>query len=112
MCNVTNHGCMLTTMSKRESRPPRLSLLNILRTRTVFPRQMCPQCAEDVYADASVCRYCGYSFEDNETTQTTPTGHEMPVPRRDEFEDFVKKVAPPGGRKRPGETDPPREQSD
>jgi hypothetical protein len=47
-----------------------------------------------------------------EATQTTPKGLEIPVPKREDFEDFVKKVAPPASRKRPAETDQPREQSD
>ena len=47
-----------------------------------------------------------------EPTQITPAGNEIRVPSRDEFEEFVRKVAPPAGRKRPAETDEPREQSD
>jgi len=51
-------------------------------------------------------------FPGVELTQTTPTGQEIPVPTRGEFDEFVRKVAPPAGRKRPAETDQPREQSD
>ncbi len=47
-----------------------------------------------------------------EPMQTTPAGNEIPVPTRDEFDEFVRKVAPPAGHKRPGETDRPRERSD
>jgi hypothetical protein len=45
-------------------------------------------------------------------TQITPGGQEIPVPTRDDFDSFVRKVAPPAGRKRPAETAEPREQSD
>jgi hypothetical protein len=48
----------------------------------------------------------------DEPTQTTPKGLEIPVPQREDFDAMVRKVAPPAGRKRPAETDPPREQSD
>ncbi|MBV9472387.1 MAG: hypothetical protein JO206_05420 [Solirubrobacterales bacterium] len=48
----------------------------------------------------------------NEPTQTTPSGQEIPIPTRGEFDDLLRKVAPPAGRKRPAETDQPREQSD
>ena len=44
--------------------------------------------------------------------QTLPSGEQTPVPTRGEFEDVVRKVALPAGRKRPGETDQPRERSD
>lgn len=38
---------------------------------------------------------------------------EIPIPKRRDFDQFVKKVAgPPAGRKRPAETDQPPEQSD
>jgi hypothetical protein len=36
---------------------------------------------------------------------------EIPVPKRSVFDAALKKVAPPAGRKRPGEKDPPPEQS-
>jgi hypothetical protein len=54
----------------------------------------------------------GRLFPDVELTQTTPAGEEIPVPTREEFDEFVRKVAPPAGRKRPAETDQPPEQSD
>lgn len=37
---------------------------------------------------------------------------EIPVPTRGEFDDFVKKVAPPAGRKRPGGKAQPPERSE
>jgi len=49
---------------------------------------------------------------DKQPTQTTDKGLKIPVPTRDEFDQFVKKVAPPAGRKRPAETDQPPEQSE
>lgn len=49
---------------------------------------------------------------ENRLTQPTPAGQEIPVPTRAEFDELVRKVAPPAGRKRPAETDEPREQSD
>ena len=49
----------------------------------------------------------------DEPKQTTPAGHEIPIPEREDFDRMVKKVAgPPSGRKRPDETDRPPEQSD
>jgi hypothetical protein len=49
----------------------------------------------------------------NRVKQRTPKGQEIPIPKRRDFDQFVKKVAgPPAGRKRPAETDRPREQSD
>lgn len=51
-------------------------------------------------------------FPDALMTQTTPAGNEIGVPTHEEFDEFVRKVAPPAGRKRPAETDQPREQSD
>jgi hypothetical protein len=48
----------------------------------------------------------------DEPKQTTPAGHEIPIPTRGDFDELVKKVAPPpAGRKRPADTDPPPEQS-
>lgn len=44
--------------------------------------------------------------------QTTPKGLKIPVPIREEFDQFVKKVAPPTGRKRLADSDQPHEQSD
>jgi hypothetical protein len=42
----------------------------------------------------------------DEPKQTTPAGHRIPVPTREDFDRMVKKVAPPlAGRKRPAETD-------
>jgi hypothetical protein len=49
---------------------------------------------------------------DRRAMQTTRSGQEIPVPTREEFDEFVKKVAPPAGRKRPAETDRPHERSD
>jgi hypothetical protein len=49
----------------------------------------------------------------DEPEQTTPAGHRIPVPKREDFDRMVKKVAPPPrGRKRPDETDVPPEQSE
>ena len=45
------------------------------------------------------------------TKQTTPKGQEIPVPKRRDFDDVLRKLAPPAGRKRPAEKDPPPEQS-
>jgi hypothetical protein len=47
----------------------------------------------------------------NQPTQRTPKGMEVPVPKRGEFDALLRKVAPPAGRKRPAEKDPPPEQS-
>jgi hypothetical protein len=44
--------------------------------------------------------------------QETDKGLKIPVPTREEFDEFVRKVAgPPRGRKRPDESDSPPEQS-
>jgi hypothetical protein len=49
----------------------------------------------------------------DEPKQTTPAGHRIPVPTRGAFDRFVKRIAgPPEGRKDPGETDRPPEQSE
>jgi hypothetical protein len=49
----------------------------------------------------------------DEPKQTTPAGHRISIPTREAFDRMVKKVAPPPrGRKRPAETDEPREQSE
>lgn len=49
----------------------------------------------------------------NEPKQTTPAGHRIRIPSREDFERIIKKVAPPpAGRKRPDETGEPREQSE
>jgi hypothetical protein len=48
----------------------------------------------------------------DDALQTTRAGKEIRVPTRGEFDDLVRKVAPPAGRKRPAETDEPRERSD
>jgi hypothetical protein len=48
----------------------------------------------------------------DEPKQTTPAGHRIPIPSRKDFDAMVKKIAPPAGRKRPGETDEPPEQSE
>jgi hypothetical protein len=51
--------------------------------------------------------------ERDEPKQTTPAGHEIPIPTRGDFDELVRKVAPPpGSRKRPDETDQPPEQSE
>lgn len=51
--------------------------------------------------------------EPDEPKQTTPAGHRIRIPSREDFERIVKKVAPPpAGRKRPAETDAPPEQSE
>lgn len=48
----------------------------------------------------------------SEREQTTPAGHRIPIPAHEDFDQMVRKLAPPAGRKRPGETDEPREQSE
>jgi len=49
----------------------------------------------------------------DEPKQTTPAGHEIAIPEREDFDHMVRKVAPPpGGRKRPDETDAPPERSE
>jgi hypothetical protein len=46
-------------------------------------------------------------------TQTTPAGHTIPIPSRDDFNRMVEKVAPgPKDRKHPAETTEPPEQSE
>ena len=56
------------------------------------------------------------SGEDEGATQKTKPKKgepvEIPVPTRGEFDDFLRRVAPPAGRKRPAETDQPPERSD
>jgi len=47
-----------------------------------------------------------------ERTQKTPKGKEIPVPKRSEFDAFVKKVAGRVGRKRPAGKDQPPERSE
>jgi hypothetical protein len=47
----------------------------------------------------------------DEPKQTTPAGHKIPVPTREDFDQMIRKVAPPGSRKRPDETDEPPERS-
>src|SRR5947209_5515582 len=49
---------------------------------------------------------------ERQPTQTTDKGLAIPTPSREDFDAFVRKVAPPAGRKRPAETDQPPEQSD
>ena len=41
-------------------------------------------------------------------TQATDKGLKIPVPSREDFESFVKKVVKPAGRKRPADSDQPR----
>ena len=49
----------------------------------------------------------------DEPKQTTPAGHRIRVPSREDFDRLVKKVAPPPrGRKPPAETDEPPERSE
>jgi hypothetical protein len=50
--------------------------------------------------------------EPDEPNQTTPAGHRIPVPSREDFDRMVKKIAPPAGRKDPDETDGPPAQSE
>jgi hypothetical protein len=51
--------------------------------------------------------------ENAKRSQTTPKGTEIPVPKRRDFDSLLKRVTGGrAGRKRPAETDPPREQSD
>lgn len=50
--------------------------------------------------------------ERREPKQTTPAGHTIPIPTRGDFDQMVKKIAPPTGRRRPDETDEPPEQSE
>lgn len=45
-------------------------------------------------------------------TQTTDKGLNIPVPSREDFESFVKKVVKPASRKRLADSDQPRVQSD
>ncbi len=53
------------------------------------------------------------SPKDDEPKQTTPAGLRIPIPKREDFERLVKKVAPPpAGRKRPDETGEPPERSE
>lgn len=33
-------------------------------------KKRCPACAEDVWAEAQVCRYCGHEFADNESPRS------------------------------------------
>jgi hypothetical protein len=48
-----------------------------------------------------------------EPKQTTPAGHRIRVPSREDFDRLVKKIAPPPrGRKPPAETDEPPERSE
>jgi hypothetical protein len=46
----------------------------------------------------------------DQQTQTTDKGLTIPVPSREDFESFVKKVVKPAGRKRPADSDQPHEQ--
>jgi hypothetical protein len=56
---------------------------------------------------------CMDAQEPHEAKQTTPAGHEIPVPSREDFDRMVKRIAgPPGGRKDPDETDGPPVQSE
>jgi hypothetical protein len=44
--------------------------------------------------------------------EKTPKGLEVPIPTKGEFDAAMRKVAPPAGRKRPDEKDPPPQQSE
>jgi hypothetical protein len=48
----------------------------------------------------------------DEPKQTTPAGQKIPIPKREDFERMVRKLAWPAGRKRPAATDEPPEQSE
>lgn len=48
---------------------------------------------------------------DEERKQKTDSGLEIPVPTKGAFDEAMRKVAPPAGRKRPDEKDPPQRQS-
>jgi hypothetical protein len=50
--------------------------------------------------------------ERDEPKQKTPAGQRIPIPTREAFDRFVRKVAGPGVRKRPDEKDPPPERSE
>ena len=39
-----------------------LVILLLLALPKVRPRKACPDCKEMVFADAKLCRYCGYRF--------------------------------------------------
>ena len=39
-----------------------LVILILLALPKVRPRKACPDCKEMVFADAKLCRYCGYRF--------------------------------------------------
>jgi hypothetical protein len=47
-----------------------------------------------------------------ERKQKTKQGYEIPVPKREEFDRFVKKVADPGSRKPPDEKSRPPQRSE
>lgn len=58
-------------------------------------------------------RYAARMTEIDEPKQTTPAGHRIPIPTREAFDRFVRKIAPgPAVRKRPDETDEPPERSE
>lgn len=49
----------------------------------------------------------------DELKQTTPAGHRIPVPTREDFDRMVRMaVPPPAVRRRPAKTDEPPEQSE
>jgi hypothetical protein len=48
----------------------------------------------------------------DESKQTTPAGHKIPIPKREDFERMLRKLAPPAGRKRPADSDEPPERSE
>jgi hypothetical protein len=50
--------------------------------------------------------------DERKPTQRTPKGKEIPVPTREDFDRFVKKVAGPGSRKRPDEKRQPPQRSE
>ena len=49
---------------------------------------------------------------ERERKQKTPKGETIPIPKRGTFDAVLRKLAPPAGRKRPAEKDPPPEQSE
>lgn len=65
-------------------------------------------------ANYQALRLCFYVMPEShaDEPQTTDKGLKIPVPSREDFEGFVKKVVSPAGRKRPADSDQPHEQSE